>query len=157
MKSIDLRLAVYQPDIPQNLGSMIRLAACFGVKMDIIGPCGFPFSKTVLKRTAMDYLDLTEIEHHSSFDFFRGNILPSRRVVLLTAQSSASIWDFNFQPNDTIIVGRESAGVPDIIRREIKNQIKIPLVPSARCLNVANAASIALAEATRQMRSLQNI
>ena len=106
MKFLELRLAVYQPDIPQNLGSMIRLAACFGVKMDIIGPCGFPFAKVALKRTAMDYLDLAEIEHHSSYKFFRATIPPLRRLVLLTAQSSASIWDFNFQPNDTIIVGR---------------------------------------------------
>ncbi|MED5532358.1 MAG: TrmH family RNA methyltransferase [Pseudomonadota bacterium] len=154
MKTIDLRLAVYQPDIPQNLGSMLRLTACFGIQMDIIGPCGFPFSKSVLKRTAMDYLDLTEIEHHSSYEFFRANLLCSRRLVLLTAQSSVSIWDFNFQTNDTIIVGRESAGVPDVIRKEIKDQIKIPMMPSARCLNVANAASIALAEASRQMRNL---
>ena len=151
MKSIDLRLAVYQPDIPQNLGSMIRLAACFGVKMDIIGPCGFPFSKAVLKRTAMDYLDVAKIDHHSSYDFFRTNISSSSRLVLLTVQASVSIWDYKFKPNDTIVVGRESVGVPDLIRKEIKDQIRIPMVPSVRCLNVANAASIALAEATRQI------
>ena len=154
MKMTEFRLAVYQPDIPQNLGSMIRLAACFGVKMDIIGPCGFPFAKVALRRTAMDYLDLAEISHHSSYDHFRAGLPSSRRIILLTVRSSRSIWDFKFQPNDTIILGRESAGVPEEIRSGIRDQIRIPLVPSARCLNVVNAASIALAEASRQMRNL---
>ena len=150
MKSVDLRLAIYQPDIPQNLGSMIRLGACFGVHIDIIGPCGFPFSKTALRRTAMDYLNIAKITHHQSYEFFKSNIKDSRRLVLLTVQSAVNIWDFKFKPTDTIMVGRESAGVPEAIRREIKNQIKIPLVASARCLNVSNAASIAIAEARRQ-------
>ena len=92
MKSNDLSLAIFQPDIPQNLGAMIRLGACFGIGIDIIGPCGFPFSKAVLKRTAMDYLDLAEIKHHQSYDFFKSNLIDSSRIVLLTVQSSVSIW-----------------------------------------------------------------
>ena len=157
MNSTQLSLAVYQPDIPQNLGSMIRLCACFGAYIEIIGPCGFPFSKNVLKRTAMDYLEAAKIKHHRSYNSFRASIPDSRRIVLLTVHSAVSIWDFKFKLNDTIMVGRESAGVPEQIRGEISDKIKIPLIPTVRCLNVSNAASIALAEAIRQQRSLRHL
>ena len=150
MKSVQLRLAVYQPDIPQNVGAMIRLSSCFGIEIDIIGPCSFPFSKNVLKRTAMDYFELANIRHHTNYDDFSKYATNLGRVVLLSSKASISIWDFKFKPTDILMVGRESSGVPHSLSQEMNFKIKIPLVASARCLNVANAASIGVAEAVRQ-------
>ena len=151
MRSTSLRVALYQPDIPQNLGAIVRSCACFGSNLEVIGPCGFPLSKRVLRRTALDYLEHINLNYHSDYQMFKKNLDLKSRIVLLTVRSTMSIWDFNFQNYDIILLGSESRGVPEGVREEIYHQIKIPMVPEARCLNVANAASVALAEAARQI------
>ena len=146
----DLRLAIYQPDIPQNLGAMIRLCACFGVDIDLIEPCGFPFSLKALKRTAMDYIDLAKIDCHDDFDSFKNKYEHKRRLILLTVKSQETIWDFKFKSNDILLVGSESKGVPNFVRDSVSFNVKIPILSHTRCLNVTTAASIGVSEAVRQ-------
>ena len=147
----DLSIAIFQPDIAQNLGAMLRLAACLGVKVEIIEPCGFPLSSKILKRTAMDYIEISLIRHHNSYgDFKKGK---SGRLVLLSTKSKKSIWDFSFKKNDTLLVGQESAGVPDYVIKDSDISLRVPMVSKARSLNVVTAAAISLGEAVRQMRS----
>ena len=147
----DLRLAIYEPDIPQNLGAMIRLCACFGVDIDLIEPCGFPFSLKALKRTAMDYIDLAKIDCHDDFDSFINKYKYKRRLILLTVKSQETIWDFKFKSNDILLVGSESKGVPNFVRDSVSFNVKIPIVSHTRCLNVTTAASIGVSEALRQI------
>ena len=146
----DIRLAIFEPDIPQNLGAMIRLCACFGVDIDLIEPCGFPFSLKALKRTAMDYIDLAKIDCHHDFDSFINKYKNKRRLILLTVKSQKTIWDFKFKSNDILLVGSESKGVPKFVRDSVSFNIKIPILSHTRCLNVTTAASIGLSEALRQ-------
>ena len=146
----NIRLAIYQPDIPQNLGAMIRLCACFGVDIDLIEPCGFPFSLKALKRTAMDYIDLAKIACHDDFDSFINKYKYKRRLILLTVKSQETIWDFKFKSNDILLVGSESKGVPNVVRDSVSFNVKIPIVSHTRCLNVTTAASIGVSEAVRQ-------
>ena len=146
----DLRLAIYQPDIPQNLGAMIRLCACFGVDIDLIEPCGFPFSLKALKRTAMDYIDLAKIDCHDDFDSFLDKYKYKRRLILLTVKSPETIWDFKFKSDDILIVGSESKGVSNYVRDSVSFNLRIPILSHARCLNVTTAASIGVSEAVRQ-------
>ena len=146
----DLRLAIYQPDIPQNLGAMIRLCACFGVDIDLIEPCGFPFSLKALKRTAMDYIDLAKIDCHDDFDSFLDKYKYKRRLILLTVKSTEIIWDFKFKSDDILIVGSESKGVSNYVRDSVSFNLRIPILSHARCLNVTTAASIGVSEAIRQ-------
>ena len=146
----DIRLAIFQPDIPQNLGAMIRLCACFGVDIDLIEPCGFPFSLKALKRTAMDYIDLAKIDCHSDFDSFINKYKYKRRLILLTVKSKETIWDFKFKSNDILLVGSESKGVPNFVRDSVSFNVKIPILSHTRCLNVTAAASIGVSEAVRQ-------
>ncbi len=146
-----IRLAAYQPEIPQNLGAMIRLCACLAVPIDIIEPCGFPFSKKALKRTAMDYLELAEIKQHDSFDAF--SIYKSeRRLILLTTSGTKNLWDFQFMSSDILMVGRESSGVPTSVVKCSSHRIRIPMPGRGRSLNVASCAAMAISEATRQLR-----
>ena len=146
----DLRLAIYQPDIPQNLGAMIRLCACFGVDIDLIEPCGFPFSLKALKRTAMDYMDLVKIDCHDDFDSFMEKYKNKRRLILLTVKSPKTIWDFEFKSNDILLVGSESKGVSNYVRDSVSFNVRIPILSHTRCLNVTTAASIGVSEAVRQ-------
>ena len=146
----DIRLAIYEPDIPQNLGAMIRLCACFGVDIDLIEPCGFPFSLKALKRTAMDYIDLAKIDRHDDFDSFLNKYKHKRRFILLTVKSQKTIWDFKFKSNDILLVGSESKGVPNFVRDSVSFNVKIPILSHTRCLNVTSAASIGVSEALRQ-------
>ncbi len=146
----DIRLAIYEPDIPQNLGAMIRLCACFGVDIDLIEPCGFPFSLKALKRTAMDYIDLAKIDCHDDFDSFINKYKNKRRLILLTVKSQKTIWDFKFKSNDILLVGSESKGVPNFVRDSVSFNVKIPILSHTRCLNVTTAASIGVSEAVRQ-------
>ena len=146
----DIRLAVYQPDIPQNLGAMIRLCACFGVEIDLIEPCGFPFSLKALRRTAMDYTSLVKIKSYNDFDSFKMNYENQRRIILLTVKSPINLYDFNFKSDDILMVGSESSGVSEDVRNTLSLGVKIPILTSARCLNVTTAASIAISEAVRQ-------
>jgi len=143
------RLAVYQPDIAQNLGNMIRTCACLGVPVDVIGPCGFPFSVKALRRAAMDYADIAQVVHHVDWDAFRAG-RPAGRVVLLTTAGAAPLWDHAFAPDDIVMVGRESAGVPPDVHAAADVRVCLPQPGGGRSLNVAVAAGIALAEAQRQ-------
>ena len=144
-----LRLAAYQPDIAANLGTMIRTAACFGVPLDVIEPCGFPFSVKALRRAAMDYADLADICRHDDWHAFL-NCHNRARIVLLTTHSQQCLWNFNFKSGDIVMVGRESAGVPDDVHERADETIALPMPGGGRSLNVAITAGIALAEGLRQ-------
>lgn len=147
-----LRLALFEPDIPQNTGTMIRLGACFRVPIDIIEPCGFVFSDKALKRAGMDYIDQATIQSHPSWRAFEKTLRDgeTRRLVLLTTQASSPYCDFRFSKGDTLLVGRESAGVPQDVHARAEARVRIPMAAGTRSLNVAVAASIVLAEALRQ-------
>ncbi|MGO4682893.1 tRNA (cytidine(34)-2'-O)-methyltransferase [Hyphomicrobium sp. 2TAF46] len=150
-----MRLALYQPDIAQNTGTILRLCACFGIPVDVIGPAGFDMSDRALKRAALDYLPHVEIARHVGFDSFMAErsavSSPSPgRLVLLTTKASTSHYDFRFAPDDTLMLGRESAGVPDSVHDRVDARITIPMRPGLRSLNVAVAAAIVLGEALRQ-------
>ena len=146
-----MRLALYQPDIAGNVGTIIRLCTCFGVPLDIIMPCGFPASDKQLRRAAMDYADAAEIVRHVSAEaFFAEQTRGGRRVVLLTSHGETSVHRTAFTPTDTLLLGYESAGVPDDVHDRAAHRIRIPMVPGFRSLNIAVAAGIALGEALRQ-------
>jgi tRNA (cytidine/uridine-2'-O-)-methyltransferase len=151
-----VRLALYQPDIPQNSGTMLRLAACLGVTAAIIEPAGFPVSDRHFRRSGMDYLDAVTIERHVSwraFEAWRAQLRQqgvAGRLVLLTTKASLVYTDFAFTADDIILVGRESAGVPDDVQAAADARLRIPLRAGLRSLNVAVAASMVLGEAMRQ-------
>ena len=148
-----MRLALFQPDIPQNLGAFIRLAAGLGVPLDIIEPCGFPVDDKRIRRAAMDYYDLATIVRHASWAAFRHahrERRPPGRLVLLTTAGSSTFPDVAFQAGDTLLLGRESAGVPADVHDAADLRLRIPLHPGARSLNVALAAAMVLSEGLRQ-------
>jgi tRNA (cytidine/uridine-2'-O-)-methyltransferase len=144
-----MRLALYQPDIPQNLGAFIRLAACLGTPLDIIEPCGFPVDDRRIRRAAMDYVDLARLQRHASWDAFQRDRAPGR-LVLLTTAGATRLPDARFQPDDTLLLGRESAGVPPEVHDAADLRIRVPLRKGLRSLNVATAAALVLGEALRQ-------
>lgn len=148
-----MRLALFQPDIPQNTGAIIRLTACFGIPLDIIEPCGFILSDTKLRRSGMDYVNLANIERHISWDAFIKERKQSR-LVLITTRAEDSLKQFAFNDNDTLILGRESSGVPQAVHNAIPEKVRIPMDKKARSLNVSIAAGIILWEALRQTRNL---
>lgn len=146
-----MRLALYQPDIPQNLGAAIRIAACFAAALDIIEPCGFPLTDKALKRAALDYRAATT--RHASWAAFMAD--PARRagrLVLLTTAGARTLSDFAFAPGDTLLMGSESAGVPAAVHEAVGARVRIPI--AGRSLNVAVSAGIALFEAARQTGTL---
>lgn len=145
-----MRLALYQPDIPQNVGAAIRAAACFGAGMDVIEPCGFPLDSREVRRVAMDYGAAAAPAAHADWAAFL-KTAGEARLVLLTTKAEAAIWDFRFRANDILVMGRESAGAPDEVHEAAHARLRIPLAPGARSLNVAVAAAVALAEARRQV------
>jgi tRNA (cytidine/uridine-2'-O-)-methyltransferase len=146
-----MRLALYQPDIPQNAGTILRLAACLGVPVDVIGPAGFDMTDRALRRAGLDYLAHVEIERHASFAAFdawrqsRGS-----RLVLLTTHADTPYTALAFRPGDTLLLGRESAGVPAAVHKQADARLRIPMRPGLRSLNVAVAAAMVLGEALRQ-------
>ena len=148
-------ISLFEPDIPQNTGSMIRLCACFGVPLHIIEPCGFPFDDKRMRRVAMDYSDLIDLTRHSSWSRFldHDQVRSGSRLVLLTTHGSQPLTDFTFQPDDILLFGRESSGVPDYVRDAAHARVRIPIREGARSLNLAQAASIVLGEALRQTHS----
>ena len=148
-----MRLAVYQPDIPQNTGALMRLAACFRVPIDIIEPCGFPFDDKRLKRTAMDYGGVCELTRHVSWAAFHDALRAraGQRLILLSTTGSASHVEFQFRADDTLLVGRESHGVPDNVHASADSAVRIPIADGVRSLNVVVAAAVVLAEAGRQL------
>jgi tRNA (cytidine/uridine-2'-O-)-methyltransferase len=146
-----VRLALYQPDIPQNLGAAIRLAACLGVPLDVIEPCGFPLTDAALKRAALDYGDKARLVRHASLTAFRA--APEReggRLVLVETDGERSFQDFAFSTGDTLILGRESAGSPGELYEAAQASVRVPMVRGLRSLNVVTAAAIVLTEAMRQ-------
>ena len=149
-----MRLALFEPDIPQNAGALIRLAACFDVPLDLIEPAGFVLDERRLNRAALDYRVLAIVQRHPSWSAFLAERDPRSRLVLMTTGGSVAIDRFLFDAGDTILVGRESAGVPPGVHRLAAARIVIPMRAGARSLNVAQAGAIALFEALRQTGQL---
>lgn len=148
-----MRLVLFEPDIPQNAGTLMRLAAGLGVPLDLIEPCGFVLDDRKLRRAGMDYIDQLSLVRHSSWAAYRA--LPQAgRLVLLTTGGAVPYTDFAFAPDDRIMVGRESAGVPDDVHEAADARLVIPLAPPARSLNVALSAAMVLGEALRQTAAL---
>jgi tRNA (cytidine/uridine-2'-O-)-methyltransferase len=145
-----LRLALFQPDIPQNTGALLRLAACFGIGIDLIEPLGFLLDDRRVRRAALDYAALAEFRRHASWDGFLAERDRGSRLVLLTTTGTVPLHGFAFDPEDTLLLGRESAGVPDFVHAAAAARVVIPLHGGARSLNVALAGAIALYEALRQ-------
>ncbi len=145
------RIALYEPDIPQNTAAIIRTCACLGAKLEIIEPCGFLLSDKRFKRVVMDYMDLDQVEfYQSSEKFFEKK--QNQRIVLMTTKGSISYTKFKFKSDDTILFGRESAGVPEKVHKLIKDRLKIPMNSKARSLNIASSVAIVLAESLRQIK-----
>lgn len=144
-----MRIALYQPDIPQNTGTILRTAACLGVAVDLIEPAGFNASDKALRRAGMDYLDRLALTRHDSFTAFLASRAPGRLVLATTAAETA-YTDFAFAPGDTLLLGRESAGVPDEVHALADARIRVPMAPGTRSLNVAVATAMILGEALRQ-------
>lgn len=161
-----MRLALYQPDIPQNTGTILRMAACLGVGVDIIGPAGFDMSDRALRRAGLDYLAAVDLVRHPDWHAFLASIRPKtstedapdanttpalpRRLVLLTTKAEKSYVDFAFRPDDCLLLGRESAGAPEHVHDAADAELRIPLKPGLRSLNIAIAAAIVVGEALRQ-------
>ena len=143
------KIALYEPDIPQNTAAIIRTCACLGAELEIIEPCGFLLSDKRFKRVVMDYMDNKEIKFYQSFDRFYLD-KKNQRIVLMTTKASISYTKFKFEKNDTILFGRESAGVPEKVHKLIKNRLKIPMKDNKRSLNVSSSVAIILAESLRQ-------
>ena len=146
-----VELALYQPDIAQNAGTLLRLGACLGVRVHIIHPLGFAFSERTLRRAALDYLDHAEFSEHDSYaDFDRWRRESRRRLVLLTTKGKLSAYAARYAPDDILLLGRESAGVPDSVAADADLSVRIPMRHDMRSLNVAVAGSLVLGEALRQ-------
>jgi tRNA (cytidine/uridine-2'-O-)-methyltransferase len=145
-----LRLALFEPDIPQNAGALLRLAACFGVEIDLIEPCGFLLDDRRFKRATLDYVANLAISRHVSWRAFLADRSPGSRLILMTTSGDIALHSFAFADDDTILLGRESAGAPVAVHRAASARVRIPLCPPARSLNVALAGAIALAEGLRQ-------
>ena len=149
-----LRLALYEPDIPQNAGALLRVAACFDVPIDLIEPFGFVLDDRRIKRAALDYAARATICRHASWAAFLARRASGSRLVLLTTRGSVVLHHFTFAAGDTLLLGRESAGVPDFVHQRADARVRIPIRGGARSLNVAVAGAIALAEALRQTGGL---
>lgn len=149
-----MRLALFQPDIAQNTGTLLRLSACLDLPMDIIEPCGFLFNDKGLKRAGMDYLDFASYKRHASWDDFLAYRVEHKeeygRLVLLTTHASKPYTEFDFKKNDIILMGRESAGVPEIVHQTVDARLLIPMNKNARSINVALSAVMVVGEALRQ-------
>ncbi|NVJ71187.1 MAG: tRNA (cytidine(34)-2'-O)-methyltransferase [Alphaproteobacteria bacterium] len=144
-------IALFQPDQPQNTGTLLRLGACMDAPVHVIEPCGFPFSHRALKRSAMDYADLVALHHHLDWNAFtdwqKSN---KRRVILLTTKAEATYTDFKFMKDDILLVGSESTGAPEEVHEHADARITIPMNPGARSINVAVSMAMVLGEAIRQ-------
>jgi len=144
-----MRIALYQPDIPQNAGATFRLAACLGLPVDLIEPAGFVMSDSQLRRAGMDYLSEVEIVRHMSWDRYLSEAPPAR-LVLLTTRGEQRHIDFTFKADDTLLVGQESSGVPDAVHNRADARLRVPMRPETRSLNVVTALTLVLGEALRQ-------
>ena len=145
------KIALFEPDIPQNTAAIIRTCACLGAKLEIIEPCGFLISDKRFKRVVMDYMDEKDINFYKSADiFFKSK--KDQRIILMTTKASISYTNFKFEKNDTILFGRESAGIPEEIHKLVKNRLKIPMEKNKRSLNLASSVAIILAECLKQTK-----
>lgn len=148
--SHQIEIAAYEPDLAPNLGSLVRLGVCFDAPVHVIEPCGFPFSLKLLRSRALDYAEQADLRHHDDWAAFQA--AKPGRLVLMTTKGATDLWDFEFQQGDCLLMGRESAGVPDHVHAAAEARIKIAMPGGGRSLNVAIAAGIAVAEAHRQLR-----
>ena len=152
-----MRISIFQPDIPQNLGALLRVSACLSVPLDIIEPCGFAFSDKKLRRTAMDYMSQADFRSFIDYQVFKDQQQkerPNSRVILLTTKSSKNYLDFKFRKNDRLLLGRESAGVPEYVHESVDDAVTIEMPGKGRSLNVVVSCVMVLSEALRQTRDL---
>ena len=147
-----MRVALYQPEIAGNVGAVLRLGACLGVAVDLIEPMGFLWDDKRVRRTAMDYIDAVEIVRHPSFEAMRA--AAPARLVLLTTKSDRNAYDFAFRADDTLLFGKESAGVPPEVAATCDARLRLPIRAEVRSLNLASSVALALGEALRQTESL---
>ncbi len=148
-----MRIALFEPEIAVNVGAILRLGACLGAAVDLIEPMGFKWDDRRVRRVAMDYIDHVDITRHDGFDAFR-TFIGSRRLVLFTTKSSRSVYEFSFMPNDVLLFGKESAGVPAAVAEVCHARVRIPMRPQLRSMNLASSAAIALGEGLRQTATL---
>ena len=149
-----MRLALYQPDQAGNFGTILRLAACLGVPVDVIEPCGFPWSDRALKRAGMDYAEIATVTRHADWSAFEARL--EGRLVLMTTKGATALPSASFRGDDTLLIGSESSGVPGHVHERAQLRVRIPQAAGTRSLNIAVAAGIALAEALRQTGSWPN-
>ena len=145
------KIALFEPDIPQNTAAIIRTCACLGAKLEIIEPCGFLLNDKRLKRVVMDYMDQKEIKYYQSCDQFFSE-KKDQRIILMTTKSSYPYTKFEFKKNDTILFGRESAGVPERVHQMVDDRLKIPMKDNKRSLNISSSVAIILAECLKQTK-----
>jgi tRNA (cytidine/uridine-2'-O-)-methyltransferase len=148
-----MRIALFEPEIAGNVGAVLRLGACLGAAVDLIEPMGFEWDDRRVRRTAMDYIEHVDITRHAGFDAFRATV-GSRRLVLFTTKSRESAYDFSFLPNDVLLFGKESAGVPLAVAEACDARVRLPIRPEVRSMNLATSAALALGEALRQTATL---
>ena len=148
-----IKVALYEPDIPQNTAAIVRLCACFGARLDIIEPCGFFLSDKRFKRVVMDYINKCKIKSFKDFTEFKED-KKNERIILLTTKAKKKYFDFKFNQNDTILFGRESAGVPQLVHKSVDYKLIIPIQKKARSLNIVSSVAITLAEALKQNQCL---
>ena len=148
-----MRIALYEPEIAQNVGAILRLGACLGAAVDLIEPMGFEWDDRRVRRTAMDYIDHVDVARHAGFDAFRATI-GARRLLLFTTKGSTSAYDFSFLPDDILLFGKESAGVPAAVHQVCDARLRIPIRPQVRSMNLASSATLVLGEALRQTATL---
>ena len=148
-----IKVALYEPDIPQNTAAIVRLCACFGARLDIIEPCGFFLSDKRFKRVVMDYINKCKIKSFKDFTEFKKN-KKNERIILMTTKAKKKYFDFKFNQNDTILFGRESAGVPQLVHKSVDYKLIIPIQKKARSLNIVSSVAITLAEALKQNQCL---
>ena len=144
-----IKVALYEPDIPQNTAAIVRLCACFGARLDIIEPCGFFLSDKRFKRVVMDYINKCKIKSFKDFTEFKKD-KKNERIILMTTKTKKTYFDFKFNQNDTILFGRESAGVPQLVHKSVDYKLIIPIQKEARSLNIVSSVAITLAEALKQ-------
>ena len=147
-----MKIALYQPDIPQNLGAMIRLCGCVGASLDIIEPCGFIYDARKIRQSAMDYYDKIKITRHNDWDEFYNLYHGNQRIILMSTKAAVPYIDFEFQEDDILLAGSESSGVPEEVHEKSDNRVFIPMEEGFRSLNIVNATSMILGEAMRQTK-----
>ena len=149
-----MRIALFEPDIPQNAGNIFRLGACLGIPIDIIEPAGFVIDDKRLKRASMDYYDYLDLTKHVSWEkFYEWSKKNSYQLILLTTKSQKSYYDYKFQPKDIILFGRESAGVPDYVHEAVDERLTIPMIKGPRSINLSSSVSMVAGEMIRQLKS----